>query len=384
MASSGAHLTPATRPFRWGKSVLIILTCCLLFAFTTSVQADRLILRDLTLLRDVTVTGFDEEGVNVTDHGLVPWHQVELGSVGAERQADFDRLRDELGTPLYRIHQRMKVGDYAGLRAPADALFDRYKNRDSLPAYLVCQAVMWGRLATGDREGAVEPYFYCLRYLKQHKEDAAKLPGERHLNHDPQTGLSADLLPLFFNHDRAAATLPQASAAATAVGTSAADGIFVYMSALALAAENYEEADAWRKRIRSGNPTLKQWPQLLTAQQQIQTGSADQARAALTPQIHVLQSINQPVGWYLLGLAGARSENFLDIQNGVLDLLHIPALYGHAHPELAAAALQEASRALTRTREPDRAEEVRRQLHLYYGGTVHASRVEDNTSGTTP
>lgn len=365
----------------WCGQWMAVVVVAFWLAIPAHVHADRLIFRDLRLLNNVTVIGFDEEGVKVTDNSLIPWYDIELGTVAAEKQADFDRLRKELGDPLFRIHQRLKVGDYAGAREPAETVFDRYKNRDSKIAYMVCQATMWGRLAEGDREAAVEPYFCCLRIMKKtaRTSEITKLPGSRTLDYDKQTGLSSDMLPIYFDREKAAAALPKASTAATSIGSSAPDGVMVYMAALAIAAEEFTEAETWRKRIRSGNPTLKQWPIILTAQSRIQTGDLIGARADLEPLIYSFETWNQPVAWYLLGISGARSSEFLRIENGVLDLLHVPPLYGNDHPELAAAALSETYSALKRIQQPEQAQDIRRQLLLFYGGTIHAQQIREAT-----
>lgn len=369
---------PASHLWRVGLGTVghwsLAVACCLVFL--GSARADYLVLRDLTLINNVTVTAFDEDGVRITNRGTITWDEIQEGSVRPELQADFDRLQQELGVPLFRIRQRLAVGDYAGLRQPADAVFPRYKDRESLQAYIVCQATMWGRLATGDPESAVEPYLYCLRYLRSHRDDANKLPGERRLAYDRQTGLTDDFLPIFFEKEKAAGALPQATAAASLLGGQTPDGVYVYLSALALAAHDFAEADAWRQRIRSGNPTLKEWPQLLAVQGQIQNNAHSLALSHLThDQVHHLRAWNQPIGWYLAGVAAVHSDDQSLVERGLLDLLHVPALYGSTHAELAAAALEAAHAALLRIDQPERAAEIRRQLMLYYGGTWHAARL---------
>ncbi len=374
---------PSNRPLRgWWREAL--LACAIGFVTVGAAQADRLILRDLRLLGNITVIGFDEEGVKVTDNNLIPWHEIELGTVSPDKQADFDRLRNELGLPLFRIHQRLKVGDYAGAREPAESIFDRYKERDSKVAYMVCQATMWGRLAEGDREAALEPYFCCLRIMKSTRSsDVTQLPGTRSLDYDKQTGLTSDLMPLFFDREKAKAALANADIAATSIGSGAPDGVFVYMAALAIAAEEFMQAEAWQKRIRSGNPTLKEWPTILTAQSRINSGDLIGAGADLEPVIHSLKPWNQPVARYLLGISGSRSSEFLRIENGVLDLLHVPAMYGNDHPELAAAALAETYSALQRIQQPEQAQDIRRQLMLFYGGTIHAEQLRQAKSSNS-
>ncbi|MBI1249483.1 hypothetical protein GC197_16785 [bacterium] len=346
-------------------------------------SADRLILRDLTLINNVTVIGFDDEGVKVTDHDLIPWHVIELGTVSPDKQADFDRLRKEVGVPLFRIHQRLKVGDYPGALEPAEALFERYRNRDSKVAYMVCQAVMWGRLANGQREAALEPYFCCLRCLKANRADLASLPGSRQLDYDKQTGLTSDLLPLFFDHKLATESLPKAAAMAGKLGADLPNGVYVYMAALAITAEKYVDAENWIGRIKTGNLVVKEWPDILNANLSIETGDLDGARTQLQPLVNTLQPENQPVARYLLGIAGTRSQGFLMIENGILDLLYVPALYGNEYPELTAAALLETHTALLRVQQTAQATEIRQQLLLYYGGTQHANqlRAESKTPG---
>ncbi|QDU73141.1 hypothetical protein Pan97_01080 [Bremerella volcania] len=373
------------RASTWYGQCMAVLVATFWFVLPAHAQADRLILRDLRLLGNITVIGFDEEGVKVTDNSMIPWHEIELGTVSPDKQADFDRLRKELGDPLFRIHQRLKVGDYAGAREPAETIFDRYKDRDSKVAYMVCQATMWGRLAEGDRAAALEPYFCCLRIMKKsaRTSEVTQLPGSRSLDYDKQTGLTSDLLPLFFDRDKAAKALPKASVAATSIGSGAPDGVLVYMAALAIAAENFSQAESWKNRIRSGNPTLKQWPVILTAQSRIQTGDLIGARADLEPLIYSFETWNQPVAWYLMGISGARSSEFLRIENGVLDLLHVPPLFGNDHPELAAAALAETYSALRRIQQPEQAQDIRRQLLLFYGGTTHAEQIRQATQSNS-
>ncbi|PQO32444.1 hypothetical protein DTL21_19710 [Bremerella cremea] len=381
-------MSPPFKPTVAGSWLLRSLTFCLsiwLIGTASTALADRLILRDLTLIQDVTVIGFDEEGVKVTDNNLIPWYEIELGTVSPDKQTDFDRLRDELGIPLFRIHQRLKVGDYAGAREPAEQVFSRYKDRESNVALMVCLATMWGRLAEGDRASAVEAYFCALRILRSNRAEVSKLPGSRRPDFDKSTGLTGDLLPLFFDKQKAATALPQATAAAKQLGSGTPDGVFVYLGSLAIAAEQFPEGEAWEKKIRSGNLVVKEWHDLLSAYALIQKGNLQEAHDLLEPNINALQRWNQPVAWYLLGVSGTRSKEFVAIENGILDLLHLPAVYGHEHPELSAAALAETDTALQRIQQSDRVTGVRHQLLFFYGGTLHAEQLRTKlNSSSTP
>ena len=161
--------------------------------------------------------------MQLDDGTRLSWDDIETARLAEDKQAEFERLRKELGEPLYRIRQRLSVGDYRGALPHAEAVYRQYADRESPTAYMVVQALMWGRLAAGRREEALEPYLRCVEYLRRMK-GSVSLPGERRLAHDPKTGLSPELLPVWFD-ERAAQTalaccIPghRANAAATAGG----------------------------------------------------------------------------------------------------------------------------------------------------------------------
>jgi hypothetical protein len=138
-----------------------------LFGTAAPACADRIVLRNLTVISDKTVAAFDEDGVRLAGGGVVTWDEIERATVAADKQAAFDAMLAELGTHLYRIRQRLTVGDYEGLLSHAEAVYPRYRTRRSETAYMVCQAVMWGRLAARRREEAVEPYWRCYELLRR-------------------------------------------------------------------------------------------------------------------------------------------------------------------------------------------------------------------------
>src|SRR3954452_18917817 len=147
--------------------------------------ADRLILRDLDIITDRTVTALDEDGLQLDraregGGDRVTWDEVERGRVAMD-QPRFDKLLAELGTPLYRIRQRLKVGDYEAAGEPAELLYPRFAERKSQTAYLVCQATMGARVARAKREAAVEPYLHCYELLRSKAAVVDKLPGNRPL-----------------------------------------------------------------------------------------------------------------------------------------------------------------------------------------------------------
>src|SRR4051794_28875506 len=92
---------------------LIAVFACLLAA--TADSADRLILRNLDIITDRTVTALDEDGLildaaRANGSNRITWDEVERGKVAFD-PTRFDALLAELGPPLYRIRQRLKIGD---------------------------------------------------------------------------------------------------------------------------------------------------------------------------------------------------------------------------------------------------------------------------------
>src|SRR5437763_15026357 len=89
--------------------------------------ADRLILRKLDIITDRTVTAFDEDGLLLDrpregGNDRITWDEVERGKVALD-QPRFDKLLADLGTPLFRIRQRLKVGDYKAAGEPTEQLY---------------------------------------------------------------------------------------------------------------------------------------------------------------------------------------------------------------------------------------------------------------------
>ena len=93
--------------------------------------------------------------MRLDDGSVMEWDRIEQGRVSDEQQARFDAMLNELGSHLYRIRQRLSISDYRGLLPHAEAVYERYAGRRSETAYMVFQALMWSRLAVGQREAAL-------------------------------------------------------------------------------------------------------------------------------------------------------------------------------------------------------------------------------------
>jgi len=361
-----------------------LLVICLASGCVSVSNGDELVLRDLTEYSGVTIESFDQEGITFTKQQtassfgrgrqVVGWDEVESATTSEVQQGLFDRMLSELGDPLFRIHRRLLAGDYYGLDAPSEKVFDRYRNGNSKQSYIVCQAAMWGRLANGNPEGALEAYLLCLRYARTMPVYIAQVPGDRRFQYYPSTGMTDDLLPLFVDQKRAAKYLPRVVEIVEEMEDIEMPplGIYGYVSALAIAANQPVEAEKWRIKIDSPRTEFQHLSDLLQAQKLLAMDENEQVVGKLKDIVIDLNSTVRPVAYYLLGIAESRSTD--QQEQGVLDLLHVPALYGRMHPELSAASLVEVHKLLLKSEQKSQAEEIEKHLRFFYDDTLPAER----------
>lgn len=345
--------------------------------------ADRLILRNLDILLDRTVKAFDEDGLLLDSprkggSDRITWDEVERGTIALD-QPRFDALLNELGPPLYQIRQRLKIGDYESLAEPAELLYPRFAERKSQTAYMVCQAVMWSRMATGQREAAVEPYLRCLELLKTGAARAGSLPGNRRLEFESQIGISPDLLPVWFDADAAKAALPGVEKAIRGLSQPRAEGAYVYYASLAFAANDFAAAERVLGSIRGETAQAAHWRAIILAQQELSAGSPGSSTSALRAAAHSHPDSCRPAALYLVGLADSQSPDEATCRDGILALLTLPAEYGRSQPELAAAGLYHAAAALDKLKDDRGAVAVRYELTAAYASTQYATRLRNES-----
>lgn len=312
---------------------------------------ERIILRDTSVISR-KVLSFDEDGVRLDNDRLLGWNEIESGRV-ADDQIAFDRYVKELGGPLYRLHLRLDDGDYRDALPHAEAVFARYAERRSVTAYQVFQGLMWGRLAHGRRESAIEPYLLCVQALSRTKK--VLLPGKRRLVYDPLTGLSPDLDPVWFDAAAARAALPQVRKALAAKSETAPPGVLLYGATLALTAGDEAAAKAYLADLPKTAPALRDLARVVAAQREVVIGKPGAEVEELRRQLNGLHAAARPLAYYWLGRAALASGTARKKEAALL-LLHLPALYGDEEskagrtasyrPELAAAGLHFAVAAL--------------------------------------
>jgi hypothetical protein len=346
--------------------------------------ADRIVLRNLDVVSGKTVVRFDEDGVQMDDGSLIAWDGIERGQVAASGQAAFDRMLQELGTPLYRIRQRLTVGDYAGLLDHAETLYPRYVNRKSQTAYMVLQSLMWARLSVGRREESVEPYLRCYACLRSAAGKQVVLPGTRRLQLDVETGMSPELAPIWFDAESAKKVLPAVLQAISSMPAPRPEGTRVYYGTLALAAGEVERGISVLRGIEGQLPLLAELRDIAGAQLEVANGQPGPAVSSLANRLNAMSAANKPLAIYWLGIAKLLSDQEPVQREGVLQLLHLPAVYGKQSPELAAAALYRTMGTFHTWKDDSAQSAIRRELLGQYGQTYYGAKVLAELSPNSP
>jgi hypothetical protein len=358
-------LGPAWRLFVLGSVLAVV---------SAAEAADRIILRSLKIISDRTVQDFDVDGVRLDDGSTLGWDEIERATLRPDRQAEFDQLLADLGNPLYRIRQRLSVGDYEGILPHAKAVAPRLAGRSSNTAYMVQQALMWAHLADGKREAALAPYLRCYEYLRHHPDGARELPGERRLQYDARTGLSSELPAVWFDASAARAAMPNVYETIRSMQRPLPAGVYIYYGSLALAAGDEASATRILGAVRSEDRRLRELHEVLTAQRELSAGRTQDAVQRLDQCLAGSSAENRPLVLYWAGYAKTHLEDVKIQQQGLLDLLRIPALFGRGQPELAGAALYRAHQVLAQMNDPRGSVSLRKELLERYGQTYFAAR----------
>lgn len=345
--------------------------------------ADRIVLRDLTVISDQTVQSMDVDGVVLSRGMRLRWDEIESGSLSAN-QGDFDRLLREVGGPLYRIRQRLKVGDYPGASEFAESLYPQFATRSSESAYLVLHAAMWSRIVAGRRELAVAPWLRCYAMLLQDPEYANRLPIGRRVAVDLATGICADLLPVWWNTELAREALPDVREAAQSIPEPRPDGVRLYAGTLALSAGDVDWGRRVLESMNQQHGSAKSLQALGRAILLLHDEKPSDAVQRLRMEKNWPESL-RPLVWYWVGTAELAASDPREKRQGVLDLLRLPALYASTQPEICGASLFQASEVLESLDDLRGSIVLRKELTSRFADTTFAKRLlaERNESPTT-
>lgn len=323
---------------------LVLLWLANLSPFRQSASADELILRDWTRLAEVTVTRFDEDGVTLEDGRQFGWGQIESGEVSDDEQAAFDQLVHELGEPLFRLRQRLRLGDDDQVLELARSLWPRFRDRSGETALIVSSGFARGLIAAGRREEAVLPYQVFLHGLLVRDEATAinealaeQAQREFGLLIDAPTGLCRNLLPIWQDRQAAESALPHLLAWLATDPSPVPPSTHVYVASLAAFSGDSETAQRQQAAIPLATDALIELRTVIEWQLELQQDPAMSIRS-IESNLDKLLPVNQAIALYWLGVAGLQGNNEVRQQTALLQLLRIPAeLSGES--DAAAAAL---------------------------------------------
>jgi len=354
-----------------------------LLLLPAAASADLIILQSTEEVEG-TVTSFDEDGV-LMGKKLIGWGEILDGSVAKEQQPRFNKLLKDVGEDLFRIRSRLKTGDYRGALPHAENVYPRYTSRDSATAYMVFQALMWGRIATGQREAAVEPMLRCYGYLRSHDGDDGNLPGQRKLKYEKASGITPELQMAWLQPQAAKAALPGLVPVIRSLKPPTA-GAYLYYATLAFAAGDSKAGSSVLALAKKLQTTARE-KELVTiagATDATLNGVSQAAIVTLTALLDDVSAENRPLNTYWLGYAESNREDTRQKQEGVLRMLTVPAVYGKQFPELSAAALNRAMQVLGATGDVQASVALRGELRSQYPTTAPALKLAAEKTSSKP
>ena len=379
---AGARGNIVQRILRLASRACPILLLCLIVAGAHG--ADRIVLRDFNVIRG-EVASFDADGLVLaagrpSGGKLVTWDEVESLQLDDDKQqADADKLLKEIGLPLYRLKVRLETGDDEGLLEPAEKLFPVFRERRSVSALIVLQSLVWGQIAHGQREAAVEPWLLEFELLRARAAKVSDIPGTRKPRIDGPSALLAELEPVWFDAEAAKAALPAAQKSLAGMAEPVPPGAQLYIASLALAAGDQAKAQEYFQGDVDPGNLAAPLKQILLGQTEIKTNPAA-AVDRLQKTIAELEQTAEgneakrlylhPLALYWLGRAQLASDQAATRQAGLLTLLRIPALEGNQSMELSAAALSEVARFYAK--DAALAARLRREIVQQFPSSWHA------------
>jgi hypothetical protein len=344
---------------------------------------DRLILRDTKVI-DGAVTALSPDGVTIDIAGkpnVVGWDELEAGKVG--KQAEFDKSLKDIGDPLFRVRQRLKTGDYRELLDPAEKLFPTFAGRSSPVAETVCVATAFARLANNKREAAAEPFLATLAIRSRNgfvSDSRFATLNNRKLALNTKAGTWLDLTPIWFDPAAAKQALPRVEAQIKEwPGGKPPFTAYLYAFTLALTAGDLEAANRHDRDLRTFS-TSAEWVLIVDAQREVITGKPGDSFGRLEAKLEALPEPLRMIGTYWLGTGQLLSNEVAVKKRGLVWLLHLPAKYAEAEPDLAAAGLYFASKTLDELKDARGAVTLRGELLTGFRQTYHGAKLAAETA----
>ncbi len=366
-----------------------------------------IVLRDLTLIRDKTISNFDRSAITLSDGSTLQWDEVlqaqladgDQGTELSQRQSEFDDFIKQIGLPLFRVKTRIQQGDWAGAGKIAGPVFDSVASGSSTFAnpnveYLICLATMKSRIGQGsstrNRAGAVIPFLRALSVQPNVDQATLALVGTQRMADEREDVLSPDLLPVWFDIGQtrfAAAKIKQlADSKENRDAEKPADvAMAIYLASMQIELGQNDAANANLNRLkgRKSKP-IESWLTVLNARMLLKAGEHVKAQAMLDRNSENIVGDARPVAIYYRGLSEFELHNTkpdrplnsvvdIELSKSSLMLMRLPAFYGESHPDLAASGLYQVAKIAKLRGQADQSKKLSRELLQRYPRTYHGN-----------
>jgi len=294
--------------------------------------SQEIVLRDLTRISSVPVRDVSDEILTLSNNQRLTWDLVLQARVDPVWQKQLDQRIERFGLPLYRLKHRLRQKNFGGAYAIAKQWYETGQSfAGDEAAFLVCRSVMLGRIASDERENAVEPMIRALKL--QQKCSSTFLESFSHLAFSSQefkTSLCDDLSPVWNSSEACSRQLDKLDAEFNLNElTGLWPGLAVYLSSMAVHAGQRERMRDWNATM--GDVTeFRPWQRML---------GANLSRSPLPVLIRDLDGPLRVSTMYWWATAEDQQASKAD---RVLALLKIVANYKEKYPALSKMALADA------------------------------------------
>ncbi|MEM7457267.1 MAG: hypothetical protein AAF456_23190 [Planctomycetota bacterium] len=300
-----------------------------------------IVLRDLSVLSDSGIESFNDNRVLLTDGTSLTWDAILRADVPDESRAEFDRRISQIGLPMFRIKSRLESGDWWSIASIAEPMYSLVKpggdsagfQFDAETRYLISLAAMYGRIQSGNREAAVEPFLLAASLQPQIGDDI--VPEYAFTQREINSLISSKLLPVWFDQENAGLAVDDLSEHIGPGGFPAIGGVLVYRASLATAAGrlNVVREDIEQLRQQGSHPD---WVKVLEARLLFSQDRIDEGLQLLRGK-DTFDPACRAVALYLEGMHPSPTASSSDAS--LVSLLTIPAIFGETFEEISSAAL---------------------------------------------
>ena len=319
----------------------MILAFILIHCLASQINAQEIILRDLTQITDAKITSVDDESLQLADGKQLSWDAILQARVDPVWQNLVDSRIEKYGLPLYRLKHRLRQKNFAGAFEIARQWYDSDQQKFSgIEAnFLVCRSVMLGRIGRGENALAIEPMIRAIELQEEcSPEFLNSNPDLAFSKSELKTELCNQLLPVWGSVEQTVSQLNQLESQFDLQQLSQKwPGLAVYLSSMAVHSSQRERMIRWNAAM-GGVPQLRPWQRVL---------NSDLSR---TPLSILIRDAEGPLRISTMYLWATAEDQQASKSDRVLALLKIAANYQDEFPTLAKESLD---RAVELTDDPD-------------------------------